>query len=235
MRVSMIKLFCFPCAGGTAQMYFKWKKELSGFFEIIPIELAGRGLRSSEPLYKSFFELVDDVATKVEEKIVDSTQYALLGFSMGALITYEVYQVLKKKGCVEPLHLFFLGREAPDCKILKINHLSDDDFLREIISYEGIPHELSENEEILRFFLPILRADFKIHEQYCNNYPLEVSTNMSVIWGKEDKSIIRSEMSSWQRLCNKTCSLYELDGSHFFINTQEHLVLQLIKNILIKK
>ncbi len=231
----MIKLFCFPCAGGTAQMYYKWKKELSGSFEIIPVELAGRGLRTGEPFYKNFNELVDDLAGRVEERIAENTQYALLGFSMGALITYEVYQTLKKKGYVEPLHLFFLGREAPDCKILKINHLSDEDFLKEIVSYEGIPNELSENKDIINFFLPVLRADFKIHEQYCNNYPLEVSTNMSVIWGKEDKSIIRSEMSSWQRICSKVCSLYELDGSHFFINTQEHLVLELIKKTLIKK
>lgn len=48
----MIKLFCFPCAGGTAQMYYKWKKELSGSFEIIPVELAGRGLRTGEPFIK---------------------------------------------------------------------------------------------------------------------------------------------------------------------------------------
>lgn len=231
----MIKLFCFPCAGGTAQMYYKWKKELNGSFEIIPIELAGRGLRVSEPFYKNFHELVDDLAERVEEKIAEDTPYVLLGFSMGALIAYEVYHTLKKKGCVEPLHLFFLGREAPDCKILKINHLSDEDFLREVISYEGIPNELSQNKDIINFFLPILRADFKIHEQYCNNYPLEVSTNISVIWGREDKSIIREEMSNWQGLCNKTCSLYEFDGGHFFINTQERLLLELIKNTLIKK
>lgn len=43
--MSKVRIFCIPYAGGSASIYNKWKKYVGSDFELILIELAGRGSR----------------------------------------------------------------------------------------------------------------------------------------------------------------------------------------------
>ena len=227
----MIKLLCYPCAGGSAQMYFKWKKNLSEFVEVVPIELAGRGKRSNEPMYENFKDMIQDAFIQTVRLIDNDTSYILLGFSMGAILAYEVYQLLRKQGIKEPLHIFILGREAPDCKIKKIGDLPDDLFLKEIISYDGIPKEIYDNKNFLRIFIGTLRNDFRLLESYENLTPSKILIPVSVLWGRKDKSIRQDQMKNWKQIC-PDCNFFNYDGGHFFINSSEEQVLMTIKSII---
>ena len=108
-----IKLFCIPYSGGSADIYYKWKKELDSSIELCPIEIAGRGRRMNEPFYETVAEAAEDISSRILTQIDDDTQYAIFGHSMGALLAYETYFSLMEKCSKEPEHIFFSGRKAP--------------------------------------------------------------------------------------------------------------------------
>ncbi len=162
-----IKLFCIPYAGGSAMVYHKWKNKLNSVIELHPIELAGRGSRYNEPLYKSLDEAVNDIYRYIISHI-DSSPYALFGHSMGSYLTFELFHKLTSMRHKEPIHIFFSGKESPQSNKSKRQiHLLDDlNFKSKILELGGTPEELINNEELSHFFLPIIRADYKITEKY---------------------------------------------------------------------
>ncbi len=231
-----IKLFCFPYAGGSASMYVRWKQKLPEQIEVIPIELAGRGSRAGEKLFNDFNDLTIDVYDKVKGYIQPSDTYALFGFSMGGLIAYEVYRKLLINKMQLPEHLFVIGREAPNTDIFKVNHLNDNDFIEEIFSYDGMPEELYNNKEVLNYFMPILRADFGIHETYtCTKEIDKINCNITVWYGKNDKSIIHENVHLWKNFAGANFEIIELEGGHFFMKQHESTILDKVSNYLIKK
>lgn len=72
----MIKLLCFPYAGGTSAIYAKWKRYISKDIELCPVELAGRGKRYEAPFYNNLDEVIEDVYNIIEDDI--DNDYAFL-------------------------------------------------------------------------------------------------------------------------------------------------------------
>ena len=105
-------------------MYVKWKKYFHFPVQVIPMEYAGRGSRASENHYLSFNELINDFYSKITSEITTGTPYVLFGYSMGGLVAYELYRRLRENGYAETIHLFIAAREAPDTRILKVDHLN---------------------------------------------------------------------------------------------------------------
>jgi len=60
-----ITLYLFSYVGATSAFYNKWMTYFSSAFKIVPIELAGRGSRVSEPFYKNFKQAIDDIIIKI--------------------------------------------------------------------------------------------------------------------------------------------------------------------------
>lgn len=80
-----MKLFCIPYAGSSASIYSQWSSELGGIAEIIPVELAGRGRRIYDPLYRSFEEAVEDVTSIIVQQL-NENPYAIFGHSLGQFL-----------------------------------------------------------------------------------------------------------------------------------------------------
>lgn len=228
-----VKLICFPYAGGSASMYVRWKQKLPGQIEVVPVELSGRGSRSCDPFYKTFDDLINDVYPFVKNQIRDES-YALFGFSMGGLIAYEIYRRLKQDNMPLPLNIFIIGREAPNSEIFKVNHLNDHDFIEEIYSYDGMPTELYKNKEVLNYFIPILRADFSIHESYTHaDIPEMINCNLTIWYGKDDKSVIHENIHNWRSFAGAEIEIFELKGGHFFMAQHESEIHSKISNQLL--
>lgn len=105
-----VKLFCIPCAGGSANAYLKWNNYLQYNIELCPIELKGRGGRSDEAYYEDIDEAVEDVFNLIKDSI-NNNEYALFGHSMGGLIVYELYYKLLENGMKLPKQIFIYGKE----------------------------------------------------------------------------------------------------------------------------
>lgn len=225
------QLFCFASAGGSVSMYNELEKNLASNINMMPIELPGRGRRFSEPLKNSMEEVVEDCYQQVITKI-DGT-YALLGYSMGAWIAYELYYRLKNRGIDPPCHLFICAQEPPFIEQNpedNLHELPDKLFLQRIIDLGGIPKDLR-SPEILSFFLPILRSDYTIVETYNgrlkNN---KIDCDVSVIYSDEDSVLCKDPNNPfmWRECVHGKTNFFNLKGGHFFINHSTDNMVEII-------
>jgi len=226
-----VKLFCLPHAGGSATSYRSWQKLLGESIELRPIELAGRGKRNNEPLYQNMEEAIEDVFNKISSEI-DEMPYAILGHSMGTVIAHGLALMMIKHKRQSPVHIFFSGRNPPDQKRMlpKINILPDEEFLVKFIELGGISSEILENEELLAYVLPILRADTAIVENYIEKQPIQkLNCNITVFSGKQDQTTSDAELMAWTDYTHKSCRFHSFDGGHFFINVHKASIAKIIQ------
>lgn len=224
-----INLYCIPYAGGIADSYLSWSKFIDDNIQIVPVELSGRGSRFKGPLYKEMDSLIDDVYSRFKNKINDG-RYMIYGHSMGALIAYELIRRIQKNGDNKPLHVFFSGSLPPNIKeeITSIYKLEDKEFMKSIFELGGTPHELLEEPELLEIFVPILRADYELLYKYNYSDDKEKIKNpVSILYGKED-TITMNRIKEWDKCVCDKCEYYEFDGGHFFINTEQKKICQII-------
>lgn len=229
-------LFCLPYAGGAEYIYYNWKKYLNSSIKLEPIELKGRGKRYDEDFYKSLDEAVEDILTNIKDKIKEN-DYAIYGHSMGSLLAYELYYKIKKQNLKIPKHIFFSGYKAPSIIREKENiyTLPDYDFMKKVIELGGTPEEVANNKELLELFLPIIRSDFSIIENYVyENRKDKIECDVSILNGKQD-SINLEELLAWKKHVAKGFKVYNFEGDHFFINNNVENIINVINGTLIEK
>lgn len=229
-----ITLFCIPYAGGSCFIFNKWEKYMKEYIRLEPIELRGRGRRLNEEFYKNLEEAVDDIFESIKDKILHD-DYAICGHSMGGLLAYELYYKLKKENLRLPKHIFFSGYKPPSIlrEERQLHLLSDEMFIKEIIKLGGTPEEFLNNKKLLDLFIPILRSDFRMIENYkykCRKD--KIQCDISVFNGNQD-DISTEEILKWKEHGKKRVKVYEFDGNHFFINNNIRRITNIINETLI--
>ncbi|PEC24139.1 thioesterase [Bacillus thuringiensis] len=214
-----MKLFCLPYAGGSAVVYSKWTKKLEDFIELYPVELAGRGKRFNEPFYDSMEDAVNDIFNQIKDHL--NQTYAFFGHSMGSLLVYELCQKIKKMGYPEPSHIFFSGREAPQTvkDEYTVYDLPDEEFIKYVFHYGGMPESFLENKMLLDIFIPILKADFKIVETYQYiEKDFNLNCDFSILSGEKDQKLDFANLKGWEKFTIGNCTYFTFEGGHFYIN-----------------
>jgi medium-chain acyl-[acyl-carrier-protein] hydrolase len=228
-----INLFCIPYAGGSAVNFHKWKQYLDPEIVLRPIELAGRGKRINEPFYKDVAEAVEDIFRIIETELQQSP-FAIFGHSMGALISYELVQKIRKINISQPLlHLFLSGKGAPHVNRAdekKYHLMNDREFRKEVLELGGTPPEFFDHPELLEVFLPVLKNDFKIAETYIHEAEISpLEHNISIFIGKED-DLTRDQCEGWNEHTKCACNFYYFEGGHFFLQDAIPQIISLINN-----
>lgn len=228
-------LFCLPYAGGSTAFYSSWKRYLHESIELFPVELAGRGRRAGEPLYSSFEEAVDDIFNIVSQ-YTQSYPTAFFGHSMGSWLVYEVCHKLKALNNYSPEHLFISAMEAPHAERSKriIHNLEDHEFINEVEKLGGTPPGIFESKELYEFFIPILRADYRIVEmyRYCERKQ-KLNSKVTVFFG-EDDDISMEKIFMWDEVICHSCDYVSFNGGHFYINDNIEKITGIINHVLVK-
>lgn len=222
------KLICIPHAGGSSLFFKSWAKELEGSFEIIELELKGRGKRYKEEFYNDVEEAVNDIYNLIVNEIIDCN-YIIAGYSMGSLLAYELLLKLQDNGIHMPIHAFFMARNAPDfAENSQIHKLPDNLFIDQIINLGGTNGEVLRNPELASYFVPILKADYKLHDSYCiRKDVVKINCDFSIINGVSDPEISSSILMDWSKFTNRECRFSFFEGDHFFVNKHLENVLDL--------
>ncbi|XP_031151625.1 S-acyl fatty acid synthase thioesterase, medium chain isoform X1 [Sander lucioperca] len=216
---AVARLICFPWAGGGSIHYARWGNVLSSSIEVFAVKLPGRESRAKEPFFQNMQQVVDEVIS-VLLPLLKEKPFALFGHSFGAFTSFAVADALKRLHNLEPVHIFLSGASAPysetRIKAPKRSDLSDDDFLKWLISIGGTPPELLANPEVLKLFLPALKADLHIVENYrCNEPDIPfLSCAVTCFDGKDD---IPHDLQAWKSVTSGDFTVRMLDGSHFYL------------------
>lgn len=211
-----MKLFCLPYAGASAAIYMKWKKALEPVAECVPLELAGRGVRSKEPFYEGMEDASEDVLEQIMRR-ADGMPYAAFGHSMGGMILYEVARKIRQRGLQPPSALIFSGRPAPDTPRTEdpIHDLPTDEFADKIVAIGATSKEIFSMPALKNVFVPVLRADFRLVETYRYVEAEPLPWRLTAIAGTEEKWT-DAELEAWHRHTSEGCRIVRLPGDHFY-------------------
>jgi surfactin synthase thioesterase subunit len=161
------QLLCFPPAGGGPSLYFPWTQRHRDRLDISPVPIPGRETRMAEPPARSLEMLADALADELAPRA--NSRYAMFGYSMGAVLAYEVARRWATRGLPAPEMVFILSCNPPDRLLTDcdaIHTLEGEVFWQTILDLGGTPRELLEFPEARMLFEPVLRNDFRICETY---------------------------------------------------------------------
>jgi len=228
-----ITLFCLPFAGGSKYSLGFLKKVLPHNISCYFLEYPGRGTRIKENFADNIVEVVDDLYNKIAPLL--NKPFALYGHSMGAKIAYLLAQRIRENDMPNPLHLFISGTDAPSVPSKKSpkHLLPKDEFIIAVRELGGLPDEILANQEMLEYFEPILRADFKLSESYGYKVKMPLKVPVTVMIGDQE-DMEEADVLEWQSETTIPITLHKLPGNHFFIYHDEKVIGKIIKEALHK-
>src|SRR5438067_469219 len=131
------QLFLFHFAGGS-RYSFEFLTPFLRDFEIIALELPGRGNRVKENLTKDFEKAAVDLLGQVLEFLRDPN-FIFYGHSLGALLAFRVCQLLEERN-TPPAYIVVSGNPGPGIGVdKKLHELEDENFIAELKNLGGIP------------------------------------------------------------------------------------------------
>lgn len=229
-----LNLFCFPYAGGGAQVFYRWHRAFppSSGIQLYPVQYPGRGARMRERPFTDCAPLVE----ALERVVVPLTEkpFAFFGHSMGAVVAFELARRLRARHGREPSHMFISGRQAPQLPSRErpTYDLPEQEFVAELRRLNGTPPEALEHPELMEMLLPIIRADFQLAETYvCTEGP-RLDCPFSIFGGVGDEDVTREDLAGWCEQTNGPCSVTLFEGDHFFLQTAEESLLRAVGRTL---
>jgi medium-chain acyl-[acyl-carrier-protein] hydrolase len=231
-----IVLFCFPYAGGAASIYSAWQQYFDSSVCICPVRLPGRERRIREPLIKDIGNLLEQAESNLTPAF--ERRYAFFGHSMGALIAHQLTLRLAMHGKRLPELLFLYARPAarkwiPDTWNSIVDS-SDEEFLKLLNELDPNTMDIMKDETSRAFFLPILRADFELCASWKNTSSQPIDLPILGLYGNHDRTSSEETMVEWKSATTKRFDLFEIDGGHFFINSNRETVIEIVRDELSK-
>jgi medium-chain acyl-[acyl-carrier-protein] hydrolase len=232
MPKARLRLFCFPYAGGGASVFRNWQTGMPEGVAIVPARPPGRENRTAEQPIDRIGGMVKAVLAAIGPYL--DRPFAFFGHSMGAMIGFELTRALRRHGLPMPAALFVAGARAPQ---FRKGHVpspapSDEEFLREIHELEGAPREVLENEELLKYLLPALKADSVLGRMYVYHDEPPVDVPVRAYVGSGDARLPREVILPWKEQTIASFSMREFSGGHFFIHTAEAEFLAALRDDL---
>jgi surfactin synthase thioesterase subunit len=213
--MNKINLLCIPYSGGSKYSFLPLLKFSPEFLNPIVLELPGRGGRSKEGLLDDIKKMELDVFGRALKYI--NGPYAIYGHSMGGLLSYLLVKNIVRNRLNRPVHLFITGTTGPSAGYRhKYHSLSKKEFLEQIRKFKGMPDEILDNEDMMDFFEPIMRSDFKAAETYTYQDTQPFDIPISVVIGDEE-DMEYEDVRAWEKESNARVEITKLNGNHFFI------------------
>jgi medium-chain acyl-[acyl-carrier-protein] hydrolase len=220
-------LLCFPPVGGGSMFFRSWLNSRLQEIAICPIQLPGREHRMMERP----FERMQPLVQKLLEVIPQERPFAFFGHSMGALISFEVARGLRKQGLPGLQRMFVSAASAPHLPRKPPRYsLPDPEFVEALRVLGGTSDMALNDVELLRDFLPMLRADFAVVDtyEYLQEEPLDCPIH--VFGGKEDREVPCEQLLSWRTQTRAEFTSRIFPGGHSYIQTALGKLIEDISN-----
>jgi medium-chain acyl-[acyl-carrier-protein] hydrolase len=215
-----LTLYCLPHAGGSAQPYTRLRTALPPQVTVRPVELPGHGVRLHESPLEELADLVAEAVSVIGTRPAGA--FALYGHSFGSVLGYEVARELVRLGTA-PALLLVSGRNGPTRPLphKPFHRLPDEEFITALHRIGGIPDVLLTERQLLKSYLPAIRADLAVLERYRppDGEPLEVP--VTAFAGYSDAMTDPAGMAAWSEITSATFDLTLVHGGHFFLTEPE--------------
>jgi 3-oxoacyl-(acyl-carrier-protein) synthase/surfactin synthase thioesterase subunit len=234
-----LRLFCFPFAGGSSEVYRKWAPVLPPGVELQMIAMPGRDHRSGEQPELRLRTVISNLVDGFQ-KFNDGVPFAFYGHSMGGMVAFEFANALKQKFNIQPLALVVGGSWPPHLYPLmfesrRLSIMTDNSFIENLRQWGGIPD--SENLDLIdiKKQLPLLRADFVIMEDYKYNQGTHLNCPIYAFGAEHDEQNVKL-LPEWKVLTRAGFYIETFAGhGHFFINSNWRTLSGKVAKILLNE
>lgn len=225
---AVLRLFCFPYAGGAARTYRPWAQTLPLEIDVCALEVPGRGNRLREPPPTKISQAVDLIGKEIVSLL--DRPYAFFGHSMGAILGFEVARLLRRRAQQLPTHLFVSGHRAPQVPKTEpfTYNLPEVEFIEELHRLNGTPVEVLEHPDMMRIMMPLLRADFESIQTYSYTHEPPLDCPITVLGGLSDPDVSRETLEPWREQTTAAFNLKMFPGDHFFLHQEQTRILRVI-------
>ncbi|MEU3096491.1 alpha/beta fold hydrolase [Streptomyces sp. NPDC006967] len=227
-----LTLHCLPYAGCSARVYDGWRARLPASIRVEPLEFPGRGSRCTELPVSALPALLEDLGHVVTAG--GQGPYALFGHSFGALIAYELARYLIASGHPAPKCLFVSGCRAPHLATPEnpVFARPDDDFKLRLAQIGGTPEELLQNDELMDLYIPVIRADYTILDNYRVTKREPLPCSVVALYGSDDTDADEESVASWEAYTQGGFTLRRVTGDHFFLHSAEDELLAHVRALI---
>ncbi|MEU3838572.1 alpha/beta fold hydrolase [Streptomyces sp. NPDC028635] len=229
-----LRLFCFAHAGGGSAFFHPWRKALGPGVDVHPVVLPGRERRAGEAAHTRMGPLVDQLAGELSGRL--DLPYALFGHSLGSIVAYETARALLERGLPAPRALLVSGRRGPFVPSSRrpVHLLPEEEFLAEMSQLGGTPPEVLRQRELLRHFLPPLRADHEVNETYLPpRLPGPALTcPVFAFTGDADPLADPHAVAGWREVTSGDFRLRVFAGDHFYLKGAPEEVMAALRSAL---
>ncbi|MDJ1133664.1 thioesterase II family protein [Streptomyces iconiensis] len=212
-----VRLVAFHHAGGSAAAYFPLTRHLPADWDVLLLDLPGRGKRHAQPGLEDMDEIVAAVTVDVMPW-ADGTPLALFGHSLGAVVAFETARALEDRGA-GPDWVGVSGRGAPGHETLTRlpdHQGSDTELLDRLRSMGGMPHQLDAVPAFRDRFLRLIRGDLRAVAGYRPDpHRAPLAAPLTVFCATDDDWSPRASMAPWARQTRARFAERVYSGGHF--------------------
>lgn len=214
------QLVCLHAAGATSAMFADLAGHLRGRVAVETIDLPGRGSSYHRAPLRRCNEAVAYLMPLLRD--LPDRGYVVLGYSMGALIAFELARALHREDGPLPAALIVAAARAPQvpAREAALHALDDEALLQELIRFEGTTQELLGEPELMALVLPRLRADFELCETYAFRRAPRLPLPVHAFGGLADPRVSADDLAAWRDLAAAGSTCEQLPGGHFFIQQE---------------
>jgi iturin family lipopeptide synthetase A len=215
-RESGLRLICLPYAGGGTSVFRGWGDWLPDHVEAWAVQLPGREDRLSEPP----LDRAESVIDALEEAVLPllDRPFALFGHSMGAVVAWDLARRLGQQHRVQPRHLFVSGCWPPNVRRpdRPWHELPDAQLIEQLRRVRATPEEILTDPELVRLFLPTIRADLAVAEADRDTTGT-LDCPVTAFGGQGDVNVPQETLLHWGRLTTGPFDAEEFPGGHLFL------------------
>jgi medium-chain acyl-[acyl-carrier-protein] hydrolase len=227
-----VRLFCLAHAGAGASLFASFRDAFPGEIELTAIQLPGREERLREPLPRRISDVIAQLLPILKPKL--DRPYALFGYSLGAVLAYDLALRIETNGLRPPEHLFALARLAPQLRDPQPSFYDwpEDRFLAELQRRYGALHPvLLQNRDLLQIYVPIVRADLEMADTYEPPRDRRLSCPVTAISGTHDVWT-HAEIAAWSDVTTGRFRRLTLPGGHFVLHDSRDELCRLVSETL---
>lgn len=225
-----LRLFCLPHAGSGANIFYRWHRSLPESVELCLVHLPGREHRFNERPFERMSSLTRALGRALLPYL--DVPVAFLGHSLGALVGFELCRELRREYGFEAAHLFVSGCRAPQSPRIPFNLRAQPQLAGALRRLGLDPNPSYNNAEFLEVLSPALKADFAVYESYSYASEALLDCGISVFGGLKDHNVTHESLKAWQGETTGPFALSMFPGGHYFIQTEESLVLKVLSEQL---
>jgi medium-chain acyl-[acyl-carrier-protein] hydrolase len=225
-RRANLRLVFFPYAGGHVWQVWNWARQFPQEVELLGVRYAECASvadgRTAQSIARS---TVEDVAR------LDDRPLIFFGYSLGALIAFEVCGELASAGLQMPAHLVVAASRAPSRAPTRppASHLADAELIEELRRYQGTPELILQDKSVIELLLPSIRADLAIAERYRSLDAVPLACPITAICGSKDELAPPADVAIWKSHTSRAFDLQTIEGGHFFLHDKPGALIAIIR------